>query len=209
MNDLPSVVQGSQLNMYCDDMELHCSSGDLFSEKCGLQSDMDSVDFWLPTNQLSLSVGKSHVMLIGSRQKLRDSDLCINISRKQLCRVLFLKYLGVYIDENLTWQKHTQYGYQRVQSRLHCLYRLCPLSNELLGKLYCAFVLRLLDYCDVVWSPLSVHYFKKFERIHSKFCSLIPATQSFLCHTLAERKDSILPSLFIELFISSHLISGT
>ena len=82
---------------------------------------MDSVDFWLRTNQLSLSVGKSHVMLIGFRQKLRDSDLCINISGKQLSRVPFLKYLGVYIDENLTWQKHTQYVYQRVQSRLHCL----------------------------------------------------------------------------------------
>ena len=65
---------------------------------------------------------------------------------------------------------------------------LCSLSNELLGKLYCAFVLPLLDYCDVVWSPSSVQYFKKFERIHSKFCSLTPATQSFLCHTLAERR---------------------
>ena len=44
MNNLPSVVHGSQLNMYCDDMELHCSSGDLLSAQCGLQSDMDSVD---------------------------------------------------------------------------------------------------------------------------------------------------------------------
>ena len=34
----------------------------------------------------------------------------------------------------------------------------------------------------------SVQYFKRLERIHSKFCSLIPATQSFLCHTLAERR---------------------
>ena len=57
MNDLPSVVHGSQPNMYCDDMELHCSSGDLLSAQCGLQSDLDSVDFWLRTNHLSLSVG--------------------------------------------------------------------------------------------------------------------------------------------------------
>ena len=107
---------------------------------------------------------------------------------RQLSRVPSLKYLGVYIDENLTWQKHTQYVYQRVQSRLHCLYRLCPLPNELLGKLYCTFILPILDYCVVVWSPSSVQYFKRFECIHSKFCSLIPATQSFLCHTLAERR---------------------
>ena len=30
MNDLPSVVHGCQLNMYADDMELHCSNSDLF-----------------------------------------------------------------------------------------------------------------------------------------------------------------------------------
>jgi len=42
MNDLPSVIRGCQLNMYCDDMELHYSSGDLLLAQCGLQSDLDS-----------------------------------------------------------------------------------------------------------------------------------------------------------------------
>jgi len=73
---LPSVVEGCQLNMYCDDMELHYSSSGLFFVQCGLQSDLNSADFWLRTNQLSLNVGKSNVMLIGSQQKLRDSDIC-------------------------------------------------------------------------------------------------------------------------------------
>lgn len=101
MNDLPSVVHGCQLNMYADDMELHCSSRYLFSVHCDLQSDLE---FWLRTNQLSLNVGKSHVMLIGSRQKLWDSDLCVVIDGRQLSQVPSFKYLCVYIDKNLTWQ---------------------------------------------------------------------------------------------------------
>ena len=48
------------------------------------------------------------VMLIGYRQKLRDSDICVEISGRQLSRVQSLKYLGIYIDENLTWQRHSQ-----------------------------------------------------------------------------------------------------
>ena len=179
MNDLPSVVHGCQLNMYADDMELHCSNSDLLLAQHGLQNDLDSIELWLRTNQLSLNVGKSHVMLIGSRQKLRDSDLCVSINGRQLSRVPSRKYLGVYIDEHLTWQKHTQYVYQRVQSRLHCLYRLCPLSDTLLRRLYCAFILTILDYCDIVWSPSSVQFFKRLERVHSKFCSLLSATQGF------------------------------
>jgi len=208
MNDLPSVVHGCQLNMYADDMELHCSSVDLLSAQCGLQGDLNSIEFWLRTNQSSLNVGKSHVMLIGSRQKLRDSDLHIIINDRQLSQVPYFKYLGVYIGKNLTWQKHTQYVYQRVQSRLHCLYRLCPLSNELLGKLYCTFVLPILDYCDVVRSPSSVQYFKRPEYVHSKFCSLIPATQSFLQNTLAEcRRFYTAIIVYGILLISSHWVT--
>ena len=73
-----------------------------------------------------------------------------------------------------------------MQSRLHCLYRLCPLSNTLLGRLYCASILPILDYCDIVWSPSSVQFFKRLEHVHSKFCSLLSATQGFFHCTLVE-----------------------
>ena len=66
MNDLPSVAHGCQLNMYADDMVLHCSKSDLLLAQHGLQNDLNSIEFWLQTNQLSLNVGKSHIMLIGS-----------------------------------------------------------------------------------------------------------------------------------------------
>ena len=66
MNDLPSVIRGYQLNMYADDMELHCSNSDLLLAQHCLQNDLNSIDFWLQTNQLSLNVGKSHIMLISS-----------------------------------------------------------------------------------------------------------------------------------------------
>ena len=78
--------------------------------------------------------------------------------------------------------------YQRVQSKLHCLYRLFPLPDGLMGKLYRTFVLPVLDYCDVVWSPSSAVYSRKFERFHSKFCSLSSDSHGSLRHTLAERR---------------------
>ena len=99
---------------------------------------------------------------------------------------MYKPFILVYMDEHLTWQKHTQCVYQRVQSRLHCLYRLCPLSDTLLGRLHCAFVLPILDYCDIVWSPSSVQFFKRLEHVHSKFCSLLLAAQGFFTVTLVE-----------------------
>ena len=75
-------------------------------------------------------------MLIGSRQKVRDKDLCINADGKQLSRVSTVRYLGLHIDEFLTWNQHTANVLQRVYSRILCLYRLRPLPAELLSELY-------------------------------------------------------------------------
>ena len=100
-------------------------------------------------------------MLVGSRQKLRNHDLCITIDGRQLSRVI--RYLGLYIDENLSWHKHVECTLQRVLSRVHCLYRLRPLPDNLLGRLYCTFVLPLIDYCDTVWMPSSMLHFKRLS----------------------------------------------
>ena len=156
MNDLPNVVQICKLNLYADDMEMHCSDANLASTERDLQQDIQSVNSCLCINLLTLNIRKSNVMLVGSRQRLRNHDLCISVDGKQLSCVSSVNYLGLHIDKNLSWHQHTANVVQRVYSRIHCLNRLLPLPIELLAKLYCVFVLPILDYCDVVWTPSSV-----------------------------------------------------
>ena len=93
VNNLPAVVHNCQLSMYADDMEIHCSNADLSVAQYDLQNDLNSIHLWLQTNRLSLNVGKSHVMLIGSRQKLQNHELCITVGSTQLSRVPFLSIL--------------------------------------------------------------------------------------------------------------------
>ena len=50
MNDLPAVVHNCWLNMYADDMEIHCSNADLPVAQYDLQNDLNSIHLWLQTN---------------------------------------------------------------------------------------------------------------------------------------------------------------
>ena len=45
-------------------------------------------------------------MLIGSRQRVGGKTLSLSLVLKQ---VPSIKYLGVYIDQYLTWQNHIDY----------------------------------------------------------------------------------------------------
>ena len=111
-------------------------------------------------------------MLIGSRQKLKDHNyiMCLFlIGGRPLPCVISTKYLGVIIDQHLTWQCHIEYILKKIRTKLFGLHCLKPLPNSLLATLYCGYIIQIFDYCDTVWSPPTAVLSKSLERIHSHF----------------------------------------
>ena len=188
VNDLPSVVNYAQLNMYADDTELHCCGEDLQSVQDDLQSDLYQIQDWLQANRLQLNVSKSAIMLIGSWQKLRGRSVTVSINGKPLASVTSTRYLGVLIDQHLNWKLHINHVLNQVRSKLYALHRLKPLPSHLLFRLYQVFVLPIFDYCDVVWVPTSMTLAKPLERLHSRFLHQVPVSNSFVKVTLTERR---------------------
>ena len=95
-------------------------------------------------------------------------------------------YLGVFIDQNLTGQKHSEYVLQRIRGKVHCLYYLLPLSESFLFQLYCGFILPIFDYCDTVWALLTALLWKSMERILARFVSHMGIDNGFVKVTLTE-----------------------
>ena len=64
----------------------------------------------------------------------------------------------------------------RIRSTLYCIDRLRPVACKVLRLLYQAYIMPILDYCDIVWSPCSAFYIRRLERVHSRFVSSIPSS---------------------------------
>jgi len=93
-------VKVCELNLYADDVEMHCSNVDLSCVESDLQGDLQSVNSWLCVNRLTLSIKKSNVMLIGSCKKPRNNDLRVTVDNKRLSHV---SSVGLHLDEHLAW----------------------------------------------------------------------------------------------------------
>ena len=89
-------------------------------------------------------------MLIGTRHKINHCKVTVHVSGQVLSQVPFTKYLGVFIGQYLTWEKHSEYILQRIKGKVHCLYRSRPLSDSILFQLYYGFIFPIFDYCDTV-----------------------------------------------------------
>jgi len=85
-------------------------------------------------------------MVIGSRQRTHGRALNLFFNDIALQQVSTVKYLGVYIDQNLTWKCHVEYVLCRVRGKLCSMNRLRPLTDNVMKILY---IRHIIDYCDV------------------------------------------------------------
>ena len=113
-------------------------------------------------------------MIIASTSCARTQILNLAIGNLILKQVDFVKYLGVFIDGALSWNKHVDYITRRVRAKLVLISRLRPLPNYVLLLLYRSFVAPIFDYCDVVWHPMSARNCQLLEKLNSRITDVVP-----------------------------------
>jgi len=108
INDLPNCLLNSQPRLYADDMHLTFADHTVSNIDSKLNEDLSRVNYWLTANKLTLNTLKTEFMLIGPRQRLStfDSSPSLEIDGAPTSQVAFTKSLGVYIDQNLSWNVH-------------------------------------------------------------------------------------------------------
>ena len=60
----------------------------------------------LNANKIALNVAKTEIILIKTSNKNYDADFKIKLCRKGIHASPYVKYRGVFIDENLNWKIH-------------------------------------------------------------------------------------------------------
>ena len=71
-----------------------------------VSADLKHLVNWLNANKISLNLKKTEMVIFKSKQKKFEGDLKVKLSGKRLYPTESVKYLGVEIDTNLSWQYH-------------------------------------------------------------------------------------------------------
>ena len=153
MNDLPNVLGSCSITLYADETALYFSSKLISEIETKMNSDLRLVCDWLKLNQLTLNIKKSQFMLIGSNSRLRRIEsIVISANGKQLKEAQSFPYLGLIINQNLTWEDHIEHLRNKINKKLGLLRRIkscLPLSARI--TFFNSFVLALFDYGDIIW----------------------------------------------------------
>ena len=92
-------------------------------------------------------------MLFGSKAKQLSSSFCIKNDNNIIEQVVSTTFLGVVINQSLTWSDHIKTVKQKVNKSIGLIYRVkknIPLS--ILRSLYHTLIQPYFEYCNIIWS---------------------------------------------------------
>lgn len=101
---------------------------------------------------MKINAKETKVMVFGTKHKTKNQILKIYHGRNYLENVTEIKYLGVTLDQSLSWTPHILNVTNKVNRAIACTRRIkCYLNQRLLKHLYHSLILPHIDYCSVVW----------------------------------------------------------
>ena len=130
INDLPNCLKFTNPCLYADDTQIFSSSFDSGVLGNNINSDLKNLSDWLTVNKLQFHPLKTKLMVVVSTYNLntksRELSNVISIDSNLVSRVPSNKYLGVLLDEKLTFQIHIDYICKKACAGIGTLRRIKP-----------------------------------------------------------------------------------
>ena len=172
INDLPDDLT-NMVYMFADDTKVFAKvSTD--EERQSLQDDLDKLMQWSSTWQLEFNISKCKVMHLGNENHNFSYNMGSSPPLTQLESTLVEKDLGVYMDNELSFDHHINECVKQANKTLGLIRRTYQhLDCDTLRTLYTALVRPKLEYGNVVWSPRLQSHIDELEKVQRRATKLV------------------------------------
>ena len=124
-----------------------------------------------------LNSTKTKVMLITTNQKRHGLDtdgLNLNFTVEPLQVITSDKILGVFVDNNLTWNEHIKHISKKIASNIWLLSKMkVYLSKEHRIQFYKSYIQPHIDFCNIIWGNTSESNKQKILRMQKRAVRVI------------------------------------
>ena len=184
INDLRFCLHKSRAYHFADDTCITYSHKNQMALQEAMNNDLANVVEWLKANRLSLNVSKTKLLIFRSKRKKIDmSNFSIKLSGSTLEASKEVKYLGIYFDENLSWDTHIKYLCPKLSKANGIISKLRHfLPKQTLISVYYALFNSHLSYGCISWSLTTKKNIQQISILQKK-CMRIINFKPFDHHT--------------------------
>ena len=144
--------------------------------------ELEKINLWLLRNRLTLNVEKTVAMVFSNRMHDVNYNSGLILSNKRVNFSRETKYLGVTIDDKLSFGAHINGVCSKVSKNIGVLYRMSfYVPRNVLINVYYSLIYPYLIYCNVVWGGGAAVHINKLLLLQKK-CVRIVTSSGYLDH---------------------------
>lgn len=169
INDIHSLDLKGDITLYADDSSLFYFGNKIESIKNQAQDDLDRLYSWFQHNLLTVNIAKTKYIVFSAKNKKIESYQPLTINMEPLTEVTTEKYLGLILDNRLTWKPHLE----KLQSKLSSIMGTLRGTSRCFPKsvryiIYNSMVKPHLDYLIEVWGSAAKTHLKSLQITQNK-----------------------------------------
>ena len=181
INDMINSSKLLKFSLFADDSTTTYSNSSLNRTLNTLKTEFSKVLEWLTANKLIINLQKTHLMVFTN--KIRPQAISLNIDGNIIHETAETKFLGVILDNQLSWHAHVKHNSNKISKSaaiLRILRDIFPLN--ILKTLYLTLVFPYFNYCNLVWGSAYKNTLNPLVILQKKCIRLI-CKSDYLDHT--------------------------
>ena len=184
VNDI-AACSDSPILSFADDTTLLVSHNDLDVLYTSANEEISNLYSWFCSNKLSLNPQKTKfIILKPPNTRIDHANHSININNTCLQRVgkdqleEGCRFLGVYLDENLSWLNHINHISKKISKSLFIMRQVKHiLDRKSMKTLYYSLIHPHITYCLLAWGNANKNILKKITILQKRAIRLIDQAQ--------------------------------
>ena len=194
VNDVSNASAESKIRLFADDTNIFLFGKDLQNLCDACNKVLENVYDWLLANKLTINVDKTnYTVFTPTRRSQSELPKQLVINGVGISKSQYVRYLGVYIDEDLKWSEHIKYVYNDIKKYHETFYKVRnKLPITCLKNLYYATVYPHIQYSIELYSNTNKTYLHDLVILNNKMLRILQFMPN-TCHLsdLCERFNTL------------------
>jgi hypothetical protein len=166
INDLPLHLNNARVTVYADDTVILVQAKELNVALEIANRNLEIIKDWLQFNSMMMNVDKCNAMIFNA--VVTDNDKLL-FDGSEIKQVRAVKYLGVYLDDQLNLSCHFEFLIGKLNQKIALLRRLSPKLDDCSRRMFFnSLIMPHIDYCSSYLLLMDEAKFKRIQKVINK-----------------------------------------
>ena len=176
MNDIAIKCPYGLIRLFADDTNIFIEHSNMESLKQNAKEIIEYLNSWFKTNKLTLNANKTNFIIFTSENKRTNIDIpdTLQVENLIINRITHTKYLGLIIDERLSWKEHVNQLCTRLKSLFPIFYDIRNFIHLKHAQIiYHAMVLSRINYGLLIYGSADKNIMVPLQTLQNKLVKVL------------------------------------